>query len=396
MSKVKIAFVIQRFGLDVAGGAELHCRYICENLKEEFDLTVLTTCAKDYITWKNYFKSGDDILNGVKLKRFKVKKKRDPVKFGKKSNFIFTYKHKIEDELEWLELQGPCSLDLVNYIEKNQDFYDVYIFFSYRYYHSYHGIKAVKDKSFLVPTAEADPAIKLGIFSEVFNSVKGIIYNTPEERELIINNHKCEKTISDVVGVGINEINIQNINKDDKGLEIGSPYLLYIGRVDNNKGCDLLFDYFKYYKKKNIVDLKLVIAGKRIIEIPKDESIIYLGHVSEEEKYLLLKDAIALMMPSRYESLSMVLLEAWFLSKPVIVNEMCNVLYGQVTRANGGLFFRDYFEFSECVSALIKNKDLQNVLGLQGNKYYKANYSWEVIKEKYLKLIYGFINSKGN
>ena len=103
MKNKKIAFVIQRYGLDIAGGAELHCRYICENLDGEYDITVLTTCARDYITWGNFYKPGEERINGIKVIRFKVKKKRDPVKFGRISNHLFRNKHDKKEELEWLE-----------------------------------------------------------------------------------------------------------------------------------------------------------------------------------------------------------------------------------------------------------------------------------------------------
>jgi glycosyltransferase involved in cell wall biosynthesis len=390
MKKNKIAFVIQRYGLDIAGGAELHCRYICEHLKNEFDITVLTTCAQDYITWENHYKQCEEIINDIKILRFKVKKKRDPTKFGIISNHIFYNEHNLKDELDWLTAQGPFSTDLIRYIEKNRNVYDAFIFFSYRYYHSYWGIKAVPEKSFLVPTGEEDPAIKLSIFKDIFNNVKGIFYNSPEEKELINKFHKNLDVSSEIVGVGIKETKGSDWETIKDKYKIDRNYIIFIGRIDNNKGCNELFRYFKYFSQKYSSNLKLLLAGKNVIDIPLDENIIHLGFIDDEEKITLLKNALALVMPSKLESLSMVLLEAWSQSIPVLVNEYCKVLHGQCKRSNGGLFYRDVMEFSECLSILNENYELNRILGQQGNRYYIENYSWDVIIGKYKKILYSF------
>ena len=311
MKKTKIAFVIQRYGLDISGGAELHCRYICENLMKDYDITVLTTCARDYITWENEYRAGKENINGVKVVRFKVKKKRNPVKFGRVSNRIFNSNHDLNDELEWLDAQGPYSTSLIKFINKNRENFDIFIFFSYRYYHSYWGVKAVKDRAFLVPTAEEDPAIKLGIFKEIFNDVQAIIYNSHEEKEMIENLHSNFNVSSDIVGVGIRQTEETDWQTVKEKFKLNGDYIIYIGRIDNNKGCYELFRYFNYYQKKYPETLKLVLAGKNVIDLPSDEAIQHVGFVSDSEKMILLENAVALVMPSKYESLSMVLLEAW-------------------------------------------------------------------------------------
>ena len=81
--KKKILFVVQRYGLEVNGGAELHCRQLAERLKDEYDVSVLTTCAIDYVTWKNEYKEGIEHINGVKVIRKKVDFERNQKKFNK-------------------------------------------------------------------------------------------------------------------------------------------------------------------------------------------------------------------------------------------------------------------------------------------------------------------------
>ena len=76
--------------------------------------------------------------------------------------------------------------------------------------------------------------------------------------------------------------------------------------------------------------LDLVLIGSNVLPIPKHPRIRHLGFLSDEDKFDALAAADVLIMPSRFESLSMVALEAWALGKPVLANGHCDVLRGQV------------------------------------------------------------------
>src|SRR6185437_10852880 len=102
-SAVKIAVVVQRYGSAINGGAELHARYIAEHLAKHADVEVLTTCAVDYITWRNELPPGRDEVNGIPVRRFRVKQERNPEVFGRLQDKVFGAPHSIADELAWLE-----------------------------------------------------------------------------------------------------------------------------------------------------------------------------------------------------------------------------------------------------------------------------------------------------
>ena len=178
---MKIAVVVQRYGQAVNGGAELHARYIAEHLGRHGQVEVLTTCATDYVTWRNELPPGVEQINGVPVRRFKVKHERDPLVFGKRSDRVFEQRHSLGDELDWLDAEGPTSPALVDYINKHAADYDYCLFFSYRYYHAYYGARAAGAKAILVPTAERDATIGLSIFQPLFRSVRAVMYNSPEE-----------------------------------------------------------------------------------------------------------------------------------------------------------------------------------------------------------------------
>ena len=156
---MKITFVVQRYGLEISGGAELHCRWVAEHMKKHCEVEVLTTRALDYLTWKNHYSKGREIINGIPVKRFSVSKKRDPAKFGLLQRHILENEHTEEDELHWLREEGPLCSSLVRYLKRHEQDHGYFIFFSYRYYHSYWGINALPHKSILVPTAERDSII---------------------------------------------------------------------------------------------------------------------------------------------------------------------------------------------------------------------------------------------
>src|SRR3989344_1699389 len=158
---MKIAFVVQRYGLEVCGGAEYLCRLLAEKLSSYYDINILTTCANDSVEWSNYYNEGEELINGVKVRRFSVKKERNVSKFNKFSDFIFNRVHDKNDELRWLEMQGPYCPNLIEFIDNNNKEYDLFIFFTYLYYPTYFGLAKVREKSILVSTAHDEKAIYL-------------------------------------------------------------------------------------------------------------------------------------------------------------------------------------------------------------------------------------------
>jgi len=382
---VKVAFVTPRYGPEIVGGAEYLTRMVAERLKNHHQIEVLTTCAKDYHTWKNEYQSGLEMINGVAVRRFWNSRTRDLKSQIGLEERLFYQPHGRSEELNWLERQGPCSEELIGYINDKKEDYECFVFFTFRYYLSYYGIELVGDKSLLVPFAENDPALDLGIAAETFRRTKGVIYSTPEERSLILNkvNFREEDKVWDMIGCGIDVLEPANSPEDLRDKD----YIFYLGRIDGSKGCYALFDYYRRAAEEFHGMPMLQMAGYDAIGVPKHDKIRYLGFVSEEEKSSLLKRAKFLVVPSPYESLSLVTLEAMALGTPVLVNGECEVLKGHCIRSNAGLWYENYDEFLECSTLLTSSADLRKKMGENGRKYVKENYSWNVAVKKYLALI---------
>jgi glycosyltransferase involved in cell wall biosynthesis len=389
---MRLGFVAQRYGLDIAGGAELHCKLVAEHLGESNYVEVFTTCAKDYVTWKNEYSKGQIIVNGVLVNRYPVRKTRNIRSFENIQNLVFHEPQPVEMEERWIKENGPYSPALVKAVQRRSDI-DIWILFSYRYWTTVQTLRLIKNKAILVPTAEHDPALYLSVFKKLFHLPRAIAYNSIEEMSLIQAVSRNQNVTGDVIGTGLPEI--QETGVELTKLQDLKPYMLYIGRIDKNKGCDHLFRHFRRFCQEVRQDVSLVLIGRPVIPIPDHPGIRYLGYISENEKIEVLRHCRFLIMPSRYESLSMVLLEAWRYHRPALVNGRCEVLKGQCLRANGGLSYENYDEFAENSVFLLENTSVADTIGTQGHRYYNEHYQWAVIKSKYEMLIQTIVNRNG-
>lgn len=382
---MKLAVVVQRYGADISGGAELHARYIAERLARHAEVQVVTTCARDYISWRNELPQGDDTVNGVAVKRFAVSRPRNREDFGRRSRLVFEQAHSVADELAWLRSQGPTSPRLIRYLGATRHEFDFFVFFSYRYYHAWHGVRAVPDRAVLVPTAERDAAAGVSIFAPVFRGARALMFNSFEERALI-QGVSGRTGPGVVVGVGSEIPDRTQPRRFRKKFGMKRPFAIYIGRIDENKGCGELFAFFERYAAMYPHGLDLILVGSNVLDIPQHPRIRHAGFLSDEDKFDALAAADVLIMPSPYESLSMVALEAWALGKPVLANGRCDVLRGQVIRSNGGLYYETFEEFAEALYTLEGTGPLGPVLGRNGREFFRRHYTWPVIERKYLEM----------
>jgi glycosyltransferase involved in cell wall biosynthesis len=383
---MKLAVVVQRYGAEINGGAELHARYIAERLSRHADVRVLTTCAQDYVTWRNVLPAGSGEVNGIPVERFPVDRERDVEEFGRRSLRVFDETHSIEDELRWLESEGPVSRPLLERVRSSGAEFDFILAFSARYHHAYHTARAMPQRTILVPTAEREPSIGLAIFRPIFRGVRAIMYNSLEERAAITALTGNEHVPGVVVGVGSDVPTEVAPERTRARFGLRSPYLVYVGRIDVNKGCAELFDHFLHYLDRTGRDLDLVLIGNAVMPVPEHPRIRHLGFVSDAEKFDVIAGARLLVMPSYFESLSMVALEAWALGKPVLANAACDVLVGQCVRSNAGLYYQDGAEFSAALELMLDDTPLASTLGANGRAFFALHYAWPVIERKYLDM----------
>jgi glycosyltransferase involved in cell wall biosynthesis len=388
MKKRKIAFVVQRCGHEVNGGAEAHCLAIAQRMSAHWQTEVLTTCAKDYVTWDNFYAPGVEQSDGTAIRRFPVAAPRITEKFNRLSDELHSKGGAAtpEEEEAWMLAQGPCSPDLVAYIEAKSDEYDAFIFFTYLYWHTWKAFPQVAERAILVPLAHDEWTIYLSLFRRLFAQVNHFIFNTIEEWQLLQRLLPGKRVGGPVVGIAVNRPETTDPHRFRCNYKLSDDFLLYVGRIDRSKGCDEMFEFFIRAREQGLAPAKLVLLGAPVMPIPNHPDIVPLGFVSETVKWDALAACTALVMPSVNESLSMVLLEAWTVGKPVIVNGRCEVLVGQCRRSNGGLWYSQYEEWVRVIERLQHGR-VASVLGRQGWRFVREHYSWPAIEHAYLEAV---------
>jgi glycosyltransferase involved in cell wall biosynthesis len=407
---VKIAFIVQRYGPEILGGSEYHCRLIAERLAGVHQVEVLTTCARDYISWQNEYPEGADRVRGVTVRRFANARTRDIQSFNAYSDWIFTHPHTRHDEMEWLKQQGPWSPGLIDYLERHHHSYDALIFFTYLYAPTVMGIRVAPSKSLLVPTAHDEPAIGLGIYEDLFAAAAGIAWNTEVERRFVSERFRLRTIVEDVVGCGVDlpdEAVARHAglrptppatreplpphlegpaNAFRRRHRLHDPFVLYGGRIDPGKGCEELLEYFQTYVREG-GNAALVLMGAKLMPLPDDPHVRFAGMLPDEERLHALEAASVVVVPSPYESLSLLALEAFAVGTPVLANARAEVLVEHCRRGQAGLYYSDRWEFVEALKLLMRQSDLRVQMGRNGQTYINRHYRWTLILQKYDRLL---------
>lgn len=373
----KIALVNHRYGAEISSGSEMLCMLLAKRLSKDNEVEVLTTCALDDNTWANHYQEGVSEDEGILVRRFRTRKTRDWTFYNNLDQYIDENDvHIVEDEIKWIIDQGPYVPDLCDYVHRNYKNYDAIIFMTYLYYTSAVCMLGIPNAIFM-PTAHDEKAIRLPFYKQTFSSPSAYIFLTPEEGSFVQDFFPFTREKKSIVGAYGIDI---PANSNAGETYSGTPYILYAGRITPAKGCDSLLEHFTNFVSREDIDIKLVLIGKSDIDLPQNEKIDYRGFVSEEEKMELMQEASLLVLPSKYESLSIVVLESLTMGTPVLVNEECAVTAGHVRRSQAGYCYHDYDSFAAALKDAVLGGDCYLSKKSKARTYIEEHYSWpEVI-----------------
>lgn len=408
----RIAIVVQRYGAEVNGGAELHARLLANALKAHYQVDVLTSRALDYQTWNAHYPAGEQWLEGCRILRFdhpprnRGRHKRMPL--GAKLRWKLRRWFYSEgaplvkqpngnphrDGLLLLRAQGPTMDGLMDYLKQRGGDYAALIFMTALYHPSAVGVLARPERSILVPTLHDEKTMYLPHFHRVFRAPQCIMYNTAAEQKVAERLYGQGLSPGQVCGVGIE---LPPDSRPGGSAEwsllttahgIDAPYLLYVGRIDRAKGCATLIEHFLRWRTERGAELKLVMVGQAFMDLPSHPAVVYTGFVSTEARDALIEHAEAMVIPSRYESLSLVLLEALARGCAVIVNRESEVLQQHVDDSGVGHGFADYREFASAVDRTLgRSAPERERQALQGRDYVAQRYTWPRVIEKFQRVI---------
>ena len=392
MSNMKpIAFVTPWFGMNIPGGAEEETRELAKHLSAAGkDIEILTTCVKEFNSdWNiNFYKEGEYREGGLLVRRFKADH-RNTQAFSDVNAKLMRNLPVTPDEEEIFVTNMINSSSLYTYMEKNKDMYSAFVFIPYMFGTTYYGCQICPEKSVLIPCFHDESYFYMERFKEAFSRVAGLVYNAAPEKDLTVANYPLHSDIKQIVmGIGMNTDQTGDAQRFRSKFNIVNPFIMYAGRKDKGKNVDTLLLYFSEFKKRNpdYEKLNLVLIGGGAIEIPDsiENDVKDLGFIDVQDKYDAYAAAEVLCQPSQHESFSFVIMESWLAKRPVMVAEQCAVTKNFCKESNGGLWFKDYFDFEGVLHYLLDNSNVANALGENGGEYVKNNFSWDIIVEKYI------------
>ena len=389
---MKLIFVTPRYGTEVIGGAETAARMLAERLcrRPGWEVEVLTSCAMDHLTWQNTEPPGTSTLNGVTVHRFPTARQRQLEYFDLDAKIrLAPTAVGLAEARRWVALNGPMCPALVEAVSVTDA--DVVACYPYLFATTVDGIAVSPVPTVLHPAAHDEPALYLSAFRQSFRHVDGFVYHTQAERDLMEYAFGNGAAPQIVLGLGVNEPAGAG-RPGGQLLGLGDrPYLCYLGRVDEHKGCTMLAEYFTRYKERHPGDLALALVGPLSDRAPEHPDIVCTGTVSEADKWDILAGARAMVNPSAYESFSLVLLEAWSLDLPVLVNASCAATMEHCRRSGGGLWFESYRTFEVAVERLVADRGLCRALGESGRGYTERFYGWPAIIDRYTHFLTGVV-----
>ena len=389
----RVAIVVQRCHHDVVGGSETLAWHYAQLLSHAYQVDVLTTTAIDTSVWANTLPKGAETKDGVRIVRF-------PVTIGRGRYWSALHDRLVEEfgplvptrnqevpQLHWsvalqedlIRHQGPYSEPLLRYISENWRDYRAVIFITYLYPTTHFGLQQLPaGRALFAPTLHDELPAYLPAYKYAARRAGELIWLTAAEQQV------GQKLWGDLPG-RIVSMAIETELREPQWMP--APYLLYSGRVDPNKGCLQLFDYFITFKKAQPSNLRLVITGKDDIPVPQREDIEFRGFVSEEEKFRLMSGAMLFVSPSPNESFSIVTLEAMAQNTPVLANNASSVLADHIHDSGAGRVYSDYQTFARAVTELSANEDLLTTMGQHGRDYVLSRYQPDIVRKSLIAAI---------
>jgi glycosyltransferase involved in cell wall biosynthesis len=386
---MNLGFVTPRYGLEVFGGAEGATRLLAEHVaaRPGWTVEVFTTCAQDAATWEDVYDPGTVTINGVTVHRFRSRS-------GRGDDFAAARTEALRDPQRasptaaagFIEQLGPVCPDAVDAAEASTC--ALVALGPYMYHPIVTGVAKLGWRAVLHAAAHDEPEIRLPGYPEVFEGAGSLVYWSQPEQQLVASLFPTTVSMRQLVlGLGT-EAGAGDVADARRALQLGDePYVLCLGRMLDAKGTTMLARFFAATRARRREPLHLVFAGPVIDSPPPARDVTVVGDVDEATKWGLLRGATALVSPSPNESLSLVLLEAWSVGTPVLVNGACAVTVDQCMRSDGGLWFDSFASFDVALDRLAGDARLRARLGAAGRAYVERHYAWPVVVDRYTRFI---------
>jgi glycosyltransferase involved in cell wall biosynthesis len=377
---------VQRYGEEVAGGAEALCRATAHALAARGDeVEVYTTTARDYLTWAPYYRPGSERDGDVTVHRFPAERP-DPARSADLVRALALGAGAPQDERAWARAQGPVCPGLVGALGRAAARHEAVALWTYLYATTQLAAPLVRERSVLVPLAHDEPMLRFGLTRGVVRAAAGLAFMTPEERALVDDLHDVDGRPEAIVGAGLDPSPPGDAERA-RATVVGLParFALYLGRVDPAKGLDALIRAHEGYRRAG-GPLGLVLAGRPAGGLRLPGWVVATGFVDAATRADLLEASELVVLPSPHESLSLAALEAWRAGRPTLATARSDVLAGQSARSGGGLLYVDGLSYARQVARLASDAELRALLGSRGARF-AAGQTWDACARRWRALL---------
>ncbi|HEX8457236.1 MAG TPA: glycosyltransferase [Pyrinomonadaceae bacterium] len=404
-----LAIVIPWFGAKLKGGAEQQAFQLATRLAARGRaLEVLTTCCRSFQDdWAtNHLAPGASVEHNLRVRRFPVAA-RDRESFDRVNAKLLSLAHDrlrpcvsplSDAEAEIFTRENINSPALIEHLGAHADDYSAFLFIPYMFATTTAGLPLVAGRAFLQPCLHDEPAAYLPAVEALFRRARRVLYNSDGERELAARLYGAHVHARGLVtGEGIEPLDVPRARLSDAlaalpaELRDGAPFVLYLGRRDETKNTNLLIDAFRRFKATDpAATLKLVLAGAGARSYDERERGVFdLGFVGEDLKAALLVHCRALFQPSRNESFSRALMEAWsYGARPVAAHRECLATATAVARARGGWLAATVEEWAQTFSHVARARDAElDEHGARGRAYASEHADWNKVITRYEQLL---------
>ncbi|MCS6961357.1 MAG: glycosyltransferase family 4 protein [Deltaproteobacteria bacterium] len=372
-----------KWGKEAKSGAERAITSLVELLDSSFQVTVY--CGQN-LEGPSQYVSSEGCL--IKIKTFRMSDENsfssgEPHRVLRKALNYATLSVK-EEEVFFRNLH--FSQELLDCIRKEAGNLDAIIVTPYL---SGTGIFAsieLGSKVVMIPCFHREHFANFKLVNLAFQRIRGVLCYSHPERQALLERHPHLKTAVTGVPIYFAQNPQNHVGNENKTTD--TSYLLYLGRKEPAKGLLELVDFVRAYNEGFGATLKLVVAGPGKIPLVDPRAIPWLEDIEspdEDRKNELIKNALVLVQPSKNESFSLVIMEAWINRVPVMVNRFCDVTTHFVKESQGGFAVKNFTEFCEAISLLERSPSLRERLGERGHDYVIKNFSPEHVKKQLLE-----------
>jgi len=213
-------------------------------------------------------------------------------------------------------------------------------------------------------------------------------YGVPSDRVVVIPNGICPEDYE------LKASHAAVLLQEEQESYAGSPYILFLGRLSEIKGPDLLLDAFARVADR-FPAMHLVFAGpddgmlqsltEKVTKLSLTGRVHFKGYIGGEAKLRLLRKASLLAIPSRREAMSIVILEAGICRTPVLFTDTCG-LESFAKDGAGTMVNASVDALAQGLAEILTNDEAVSIKVEKLESIVRQHYLWSMQAERYLAL----------